>query len=331
VEPSEELRLVIKRWFDATRSGDVEAVTNRLSRQPGFERFGTDPQERWFDGEQAAVIFAHQIRELGGGYPWTLDSEVRAFAEGDVGWGSLTTQFDTRDGPVPLRLTLVLHLEHGEWKIVQAHSSVPTTNEEHGFFLTTSVDQIADAISTQRPDLSSTSAPDGTVTIAFTDIEESTKLNDFLGDQRWLDVLHTHNDVVKETTSKHGGTVVKNQGDGFMLAFPSSRTGLRCALAIQDAISDAFAAPGSLIRVRIGVHVGEAVREEDDFFGHSVAYAARIASLAEGGETVASALVHDLVASTGEFAFGEPRDVELKGIQGSHRIYPVATRVGAAT
>jgi class 3 adenylate cyclase/ketosteroid isomerase-like protein len=325
VEPSEELRRVIERFFNAMREGDIEAVTNRLSRQPGFERMGTDPEERWFDGSEAALIVEQQIRELGGGYPWALDSEVRAFQEGNVGWGSLVTRFDTSDGPVPLRMTLVLHLEHGEWKIVQAHSSVPATNEEHGFFLTTSVDQIAETISEQRPDLSSASAADGTVTIAFTDIEDSTKLNDFLGDQRWMDVLHTHNDVVKNVTAQHGGTIVKNQGDGFMLAFPSSRTGLRCALAIQDAISTAFAAPGSLIRVRIGVHVGEAVREEDDFFGHAVAYAARIASEADGGETVASSLVHELAAPSGEFVFGEPREVELKGIQGSHRVYPVAT------
>ena len=322
---------MIQRFFDATRDGDVRAVTNRLSREPGFERMGTDPEERWFDGEESALIFAQQMRELGGGYPWQLDSEVRAYAEGNVGWGSLTSQFDTQDGPVPLRMTLVLHLEHGEWKIVQAHSSVPTTNEEHGFFLTTSVDEIAQTVSVDRPDLSSASANDGTVTIAFTDIEDSTRLNDFLGDQRWLEVLHTHNDVVKRVTTRHGGTIVKNQGDGFMLAFPSSRRGLRCALEIQEAITSAFRGPGSMIRVRIGVHVGEAVREEDDFFGHSVAYAARIAASADGGETVASSLVHDLVVSSGEFAFEEPRVVELKGFQGSHTIFPVATADGAAS
>ena len=330
MEPSEELRHVIERFFDATRAGDVQAVTNRLSREPGFERMGTDPDERWFDGEEAALIFAQQMRELGGGYPWTLDSEVRAFIEGDVGWGSLTSKFETRDGLVPLRMTLVFHLEHGEWKIVQSHSSVPSTNEEHGFLLTTSVDQIVETVSEQRPDLSSTSAADGTVTIAFTDIEDSTKLNDFLGDQRWLEVLHTHNDVVKGVTSEHGGTIVKNQGDGFMLAFPSSRRGLRCALAIQEAMADAFRGPGSLIRVRIGVHVGEAIHEEEDFFGHSVAYAARIAAAAEGGETVVSSLVHELVAPSGEFTFDDPREVELKGIAGSHRVYPVATANGAA-
>lgn len=78
-----------------------------------------------------------------------------------------------------------------------------------------------------------------------------------------------------------------------------------------------------MIRVRIGLHVGETVREADDFFGHAVSYAARVASSATGGEIVVSSLVRDLLVQTGEFDFGEPRVVELKGMQGTHRVYPV--------
>jgi class 3 adenylate cyclase len=108
-----------------------------------------------------------------------------------------------------------------------------------------------------------------------------------------------------------------------MLAFSSSRRALSCAEAIERTINDRFRDPGSPIRVRIGIHVGETTREADDFFGHAVSYAARIASAAAGGEIVVSSLVHQLVAQTGEFAFGEAREVELKGIEGSHQIYPV--------
>lgn len=189
--------------------------------------------------------------------------------------------------------------------------------------LTTSVDEIAESVTLTRPDLSQTSAPDGTVTIAFTDIEDSTRLNGFLGDERWLEVLRAHNEVLKDQTVAFGGTVVKNQGDGFMLAFPSSRAAVRCAVAVESSIAERFRDPGSPVRVRIGVHVGEAVREADDFFGHAVAYAARIASSAAGGEVLVSSLVHDLIGQTGEFAFGEPRSVELKGIAGAQRVYPV--------
>jgi class 3 adenylate cyclase len=324
VEPSEELREVVIRLIDALRDGDEEAISNRISRQPGFERFGNDPAEWWRDGEDASRVWVQQVRETGG-FPWRLVSEVNAMREGNVGWAGAQAEFDGSEGLVQLRISCVLHLEHGEWKIVHWHGSVPSPNEEHGFFITKSVDEIADAVSESRPDLSASSAPDGTVTIAFTDIEDSLRLNAFLGDRRWLDVLRAHNELVKRTTEQHGGTVVKNQGDGFMLAFASARRALTCARAIEGAVVETFDDPGSAIRVRIGVHVGEAVRETDDFFGHAVSYAARIASAAEGGEIVVSSLVHALLAQTGEFEFEDAREVELKGIEGPQKVYPLAT------
>jgi len=241
-----------------------------------------------------------------------------------VGWAAARTEFDYPEGRVEMRFTCVLHLEHGEWKLVQWHSSVPASNEEYGFFLTTSLDGIAEEVSELRPDLSASSAPDGTVTIAFTDIEDSLRLNSLLGDRRWLDVLHAHNDVIRRVTAEHNGTVVKSQGDGSMLAFASARRALTCALAIDRAIAETFTDPGSPIRVRIGLHVGEPVREANDFFGHTVNYAARVASSAQGGEIVVSSLVHDLLAQTGEFAFADARHVELKGIDGPQIVYPLA-------
>jgi adenylate cyclase len=324
VEPSEELRQVVTRFFEALRDGDEEAIGNRISRQPGFERFGTDAAEWWQDGQTTTHGWTQQVRELGGGYPWRLLGDVHALSEGGVGWAAAQAEFDAAEGPVGLRFTCVLHLEHGEWKLVQWHNSIPSANEEHGFFLTKSVDEIAEAVSRSRPDLSESSAPDGTVTIAFTDIEESLRLNAFLGDRRWLEVLRAHNDVVERATQDHGGTVVKNQGDGFMLAFPSARRALTCAQAIEAAIVDTFRDPGSPVRVRIGVHVGETVHEGDDHFGHAVNYAARVASAAEGGEIVVSSLVYGLLAQTGEFAFEPPREVELKGVEGLQKVYALA-------
>lgn len=190
VEPSEEIRRVVMRFFEALRDGDEEAVSGRISRQPGFERFGSDPAEWWQDGEKTARLLVRQMREMGGGYPWRLLGDIHAMSEDNVGWAGARTHFAYPRGAVEMRFTCVLHLEHGEWKLVQWHSSLPVSNEEYGFFLTTSVDEIAEAVSELRPDLSATSAADGTVTIAFTDIEDSLRLNASLGDRRWLDVLH---------------------------------------------------------------------------------------------------------------------------------------------
>jgi class 3 adenylate cyclase len=325
MEPSEELRRVCTRFIESIANGDEEALPVRVSRLAGFEKFGSDPEEWWQDGEAAMLVWAQQMREIeGGGYPWRLLGDVHAMVEGTVGWTGARVEFLTPGGPEVLRLTYVFHLEHGEWKIVQAHHSVPSSNAEHGFLLTTSVEDIVRSVSVAPPDLSGTSAADGTVTLVFTDIEDSTKLNAFLGDQRWLDVLRAHNDVIGSATAAAGGTVVKNVGDGFMLAFPSARTGMRCAVEVQRQIAARFNDPGSPVRVRIGAHVGEAVRESDDFFGHAVNYAARITAAASGGEIVASSLIHGLLGATGEFTFEEPRTLELKGIDGDQVVYPVS-------
>jgi class 3 adenylate cyclase len=223
------------------------------------------------------------------------------------------------------RGTYVLHLERGEWKLVQIHWSIAQPNVEVlGIALTVSLDQLERAIQHERPDLSGTVAADGTITIVFTDIVDSTVLNNRLGDRAWLDILRQHNAVIEEATTGRGGSVVKTQGDGSMLAFSSARRAVACAQDIQRGIDRVFADTSSPISVRIGVHTGDAVREADDFFGNAVNYAARVASRALGGEVLVSGVVRELVAGAASgIAFLEGRDVELKGLDGSHRIYAV--------
>jgi len=109
-----------------------------------------------------------------------------------------------------------------------------------------------------------------------------------------------------------------------MLAFSSARRAVACAQAIQREIDSAFADASPPIRVRIGVHTGDALHEADHFFGTTVNYAARVASQALGGEVLVSNLVRELVAGGGSgIAFLESRDVELKGLDGSHRLFAV--------
>jgi adenylate cyclase len=106
-----------------------------------------------------------------------------------------------------------------------------------------------------------------------------------------------------------------------MVVFPSPEAGVRCALGIQAAL---HSAPALLdgIRVRMGLHTGEVVKEGDDFFGREVNYSARVASCAAGGEVLASeTLCSRCPADTCSFA--APRLVELKGFDGTHSVYPV--------
>jgi class 3 adenylate cyclase len=196
------------------------------------------------------------------------------------------------------------------------------------FRLLETIDKIAFDVERARPDLTSATAPNGTATILFTDIEGSTQLNEGLGDDRWMALLREHNEIVRTQSALHSGFEVKAQGDGFMLAFPSARDALRCAIGIQRALAEQDSDVPEL-RVRIGLHTGEPVREADDFYGKAVNLAARIAAEARGSEILVSSLVRDLVESSGEFAFEDPTDAELKGLSGMYRLSAVRWRNGA--
>jgi class 3 adenylate cyclase len=109
-----------------------------------------------------------------------------------------------------------------------------------------------------------------------------------------------------------------------MLAFSSARRAVACAKAIQGEIAAAFVDASPPVSVRIGVHTGDALHEADHFFGTTVNYAARVAGHALGGEVLVSNLVHELVATPGtDVRFRDSRDAELKGLDGTHRLFAV--------
>ncbi len=190
---------------------------------------------------------------------------------------------------------------------------------------TTSIDFMADAVTSEQPDIAAHAAADGQVTILFSDIEDSTLITERLGDQRWLEVLRAHNSLFRRLVPEHGGFEVKNQGDGFMLVFPDSRRAVECAAAIQRALGEADLVEGERVRVRMGMHAGEAIREEGDFFGRSVIVAARIAAHADGGEILVSEALKQRAEDGGSepsaLGFDAGHEVELKGLAGTHRVY----------
>jgi class 3 adenylate cyclase len=109
-----------------------------------------------------------------------------------------------------------------------------------------------------------------------------------------------------------------------MVAFGSARRGVLCAIGIQQAMSRYSAEhPEDPVRVRIGLHAGEPLREGNDFHGKSVVLASRVAGVASGGEILVSALMRDLTESAGDIRFDAAREVVLKGLTGTHRVYPV--------
>ena len=201
---------------------------------------------------------------------------------------------------------------------MQAHNSVGRPNMEvTGVELTTTLDDLLKSIGDDTRRRFLENFDEGTVTLVFTDIVDSTDLAALLGDARWAEVIKWHDSAIASITASHGGTLVKSLGDGTMLAFESTRMAARAAKAIQRTISSPDA-PIEL-RLRIGIHIGDDVHTDDDLLGTAVNKAARIASSADGRQIVVSRVVHAMLAESHEFGFGETTDVDLKGLPGVHQ------------
>jgi class 3 adenylate cyclase len=154
-------------------------------------------------------------------------------------------------------------------------------------------------------------------TFLFTDIVDSTKLLETLGDEKWKRLLARHNELVRERIVESGGEVVKHTGDGFFASFDNPRAALDAAVAIQRALAAELVAPD----VRIGVHTGGAFRtdaDSTDYGGQGVHVAARIGAAAKGGEILVSSETLDGVAAA--FRLSEPREEALKGLEQPVRV-----------
>jgi class 3 adenylate cyclase len=159
------------------------------------------------------------------------------------------------------------------------------------------------------------------LTIVFSDIEGSTRRAEQLGDKAWKELLRFHNRLVRRQVERAGGYEVKAQGDGFMLAFPSARSAIMCSIEIMRTLEvHSRSRPNDALRVRIGMHTGEA---DGDMVGKPVVLAARIANQANGGEILVSSLVREIVESRGDLAFGPAREVVLKGLVGEYLLHPL--------
>ena len=189
-------------------------------------------------------------------------------------------------------------------------------NEGLGAAVRSNIEDLADWAAVERPDLARL-APNGRVAILFSDIEGSTALNERIGDRAWVRLIDRHDKMVSRLVKRHSGYVVKSQGDGFMIAFARPEQAVWCSMDVQRELAKR---PNG-IRVRIGIHEGKSVRRGDDLFGRNVAMAARVAAAAQGGEVLVSESVRDAVGS--DITFDDGRDVELKGFNGTHRLYAV--------
>jgi len=158
--------------------------------------------------------------------------------------------------------------------------------------------------------------PTGTVTFYFSDIEGSTRLIQQLGD-RYPEVLLAHHTIQREALRANGGHELRTEGDSFFIVFDSALHACAGAAAVQKALSEYAWPDGGQVRVRIGLHTGEATLVGNEYLGIDVHRAARVAGAAHGGQVLLSETTHALV----DHAL--PSAISLKDL-GIHRLKDLA-------
>src|SRR5208282_2193777 len=147
----------------------------------------------------------------------------------------------------------------------------------------------------------------GTVTLMFTDLVNSTELLHRAGDETAQRIFTAHHKLLSDAVAAHGGHEVKWLGDGLMVAFPSAAEAVRCAIAMQQGARRPTA--GERLSLRVGLHVGDALEKESDYFGTAVVVARRLCERATSGQILCSALVAGLLAGRNAFDFKELGEV----------------------
>jgi predicted ATPase/class 3 adenylate cyclase len=158
--------------------------------------------------------------------------------------------------------------------------------------------------------------PSGTVTFLFTDLEGSTRLWE-QHRAAMVPALERHDLVLREAVEAAGGVVVKTTGDGLHGVFTSTRAALDAAIGAQRALADeAWEVPGGL-KVRMGLHTGDAVARDGDYYGPAINRAARVMSSAHGGQVVVSHATEEILRDA------LPDDLALVDL-GEHRLPDLA-------
>jgi class 3 adenylate cyclase len=153
-------------------------------------------------------------------------------------------------------------------------------------------------------------------TVLFTDIVDSTRQAEELGDRSWRTLLDLHDETTHRLVERNAGEVVKNTGDGVLATFDGPGRAIRSATSLQDELARVQ------LDLRTGIHAGEIETRGDDVGGLAVHLAARVMAEADAGEILVSRTVRDLVVGS-EITFSDRGAHHLKGIEGEWNLYSV--------
>ncbi len=154
-------------------------------------------------------------------------------------------------------------------------------------------------------------------TVMFTDIVDSTRRAAEMGDQRWRNLLDSHDHLARQIIDKHRGSLVKSTGDGVLATFDGPGRAIRWALAFSTAAQQIG------LSLRADLHTGEIELRGRDVGGIAVHAAARVMAQCASNEVLVSRVVTDLVAGAG-LKFSDRGSYELKGLPGRWDLFAAA-------
>lgn len=321
IEPSPELASVMRRYLEAFQRRDVSAIRALTDSGEHTLIIGSDPRE-WHKAGRGVDLVAIQVEEMAE-FEYVF-KKLEAFQRGTIGWAAahVTASFNS-GAAVDLRFTAVFDLQEGVWRVVQWHASIPQEDDPQviGEKLSETMTRLLDSIDSvsELADLRA-QLRTSTVTLVFTDIEDSTSRTNKAGDAEWTEIVTKHFAATDRVAEEHDGVVVKTLGDGAMLAFGSARSALEAAVAI---LGVGELPGGDSLKLRVGIHTGEAIKTDSDYFGQAVNKAARIAASAEPGQILVSDVVRSLVGEITGVGFGDPLHLQLKGIPDIQTVFAV--------
>lgn len=131
------------------------------------------------------------------------------------------------------------------------------------------------------------------VAVMFTDLVGSTGLAESLGDTTWHEVLAQHRQLVRGCLTEHRGTEVGTQGDGFLVRFDTPDAAVSCAVSLQRQMAESRRQGAFVPELRIGIHAGEVVADDNDLVGRVINLAARVTDAGDPGDILVTEPVAD--------------------------------------
>jgi class 3 adenylate cyclase len=215
---------------------------------------------------------------------------------------------------VDLARGLVSRLSNAYLVVLEGTSIVPYLGDTEAV-LTAIDDFLGEGEEAQAP----SELPEGMAVLLFADIAESTALTEQLGDSGFRAKARELDTSLRSVIRESGGTPVEGKvlGDGVLAVFTSARQAIDCALRC-DAASEPLG-----LRLHLGIHAGDVIREGNNVYGGAVNIAARIAAASEPGEVLVSDTVRSLGRTSADVAFDDRGEQMLKGVSEAQRLFAV--------